>query len=451
MTGDPELSDLSPPEGVRAVLETLESAGYEAWAVGGALRDRIAGEVAPGLAVRRDWDVATDARPEDVMALFPRTVPLGIEHGTVGVLGADGAVYETTTFRLDVETDGRHATVEFADSVDDDLARRDFTINAMAWRWKTREFRDPFGGREDLEAGILRAVGVAEDRFAEDYLRVLRGLRFAGRFDLEIEPGTKQALIAAASELGTLSAERVREELMKVLGDARPSTALDLYTECGVLEPWFPELAAVAGDRARWRQHLGTLDFIGRHRPHVRLARLLFVVAEDSEKRATAAEALLERLRFSNADRRRVAHLVRHSFPFVSPVDSSARLRTWLSETGDAWRDLFRLHSGGVRDSGDARAAGALVASWRAVHAEVLDHPPLGIHDLAVSGSDILALGVAPGPVVGLLLEELLEQVLEDPERNDRRVLLAEAERLIDLGALAGPMDGSAERGEALE
>ena len=446
MTAGRDPSDLAPPAGVREVLETLETAGHEAWAVGGVLRDRIAGGSARD-GTRSDWDVATDARPEEVMALFRRTVPLGVEHGTVGILGDDNTVYETTTFRLDVETDGRHATVEFADSIDDDLARRDFTINAMAWRWKTGEFRDPLGGREDLEAGVLRAVGVPEERFAEDYLRVLRGLRFAGRYDLEIETRTKRALISATRELGTLSAERVREELMKILGDRCPSTALDLYAECGALQPWFPELADLARDLVRWRRHLATLDYIRPHRRHVRLARLLAGLDEDPEERARAADTLLERLKFSNTDRRRLVHLVRHCHPFVSPVDSSARLRTWLSEAGGAWRDVFRMHAGAARDSGDPRAAGALVASWRAVHGQALDHPPLELGDLAVDGSDILDLGLAPGPLVGLVLEELLAQVIEDPDHNERDVLLREARRLIELGGLAGP-DRAADGGE---
>jgi tRNA nucleotidyltransferase (CCA-adding enzyme) len=439
VSGAPDLSDLTPPDGVLVVLSTLESAGHEAWAVGGALRDRIAGTTFPHRVARSDWDVATDARPEEVISLFPRTVPLGVEHGTVGVLGDDNTVYETTTFRLDVETDGRHATVEFADNIDDDLARRDFTINAMAWRWKTGEFRDPFGGREDLDAGLLKAVGEPVERFAEDYLRVLRGLRFAGRFDLEIETETKDALVEAAAHLGTLSAERVREELVKILEDPCPSTALDLYAECGALEPWFPELSEMAGDRASWRRHLGTLDGIRPHRAPVRLGRLLVPLAEDADARASAADRLLERLKFSNADRRRVVHLVRSALPFVSPVDSSAHLRAWLSEVRGAWRDLFRLHAGAVRDAGDPRAIGALVAAWRSVHDEVLDHPPLQVGDLAISGTEVLALGVPPGPVVGLLLEELLAQVLEDPDRNDPRTLTDEARRLIDLGSLAGP------------
>ena len=479
-SGEPEV-----PRGFGRVLETLERAGFQAWAVGGAIRDWLAGDlVGPGFRPRSgeretvDWDVATDARPEEVIALFRRTVPLGVEHGTVGVL-EDGHVWEATTFRLDVETDGRHAAVEFASTIDEDLARRDFTINALAWRPATGEFRDPFGGRDDLENGVLRAVGEPGDRFAEDYLRVLRGLRFAGRFDLEIEPATREALIDAAAGLSRLSAERVREELMKVLSRGRgprsrprpaaaptsgpPSTALDLYAECGVLDHWFPELVPIATDRAAWREHLGTVDAVPEHRPLLRLARLLVPLGVREPTAAGVPEAtgvpgpragaedesvarLMERLRFSNAERRTVATLVGSYLPFPSPLDSAAQIRVWLSAVEDRWRDLFRLHIGGARMGGRDWQR-VVAASFRTVHAEVLARPPLAIGDLAIDGGDLLGLGLGAGPLVGLMLDELLEQVLEDPDRNERDALLAEAERLIELGALAGSPGGNARGG----
>ena len=154
--------ELHPPEGLVWVADRLESAGFEAWAVGGAIRDAWSGEE------RADWDIATSALPEQVLGLFPRTVSLGLEHGTVGVNAPDGTMYEVTTFRRDVETDGRHAVVEFADSIEEDLSRRDFTINALAWRPATGEFRDPHSGAVDLDRRVLRAVGDPVERFAED-------------------------------------------------------------------------------------------------------------------------------------------------------------------------------------------------------------------------------------------------------------------------------------------
>ena len=432
---------LRPPPGFLDIVRSLVDSGHEAWAVGGAIRDAceeslVGARPAAAGPPTVDWDVATDARPDQVQSLFRRTVPIGIDHGTVGVFGPDEILYEVTTFRRDIETDGRHARVTFADTIDEDLGRRDFTINALAWHPDTHELRDPFDGVGDLRNGVLRAVGDPTDRFEEDYLRVLRGLRFAGRLDLEIEPATRHALRGAVAGLPGLSAERVREELMKVLGDPTPSSALDLYRECGVLQYWYPELLEPAGSRTSWRVNLAAVDAVTRTRPLVRLARLLAPMADDRDERGELAERILSRLRFSNAERRRVVGLVAEYLPFVSPLDSTAQVRRWLSTVGHVWRDLFRLHTAAARASPEASAY--LCAAWRHVHDTVLTHPPLTMAALAVDGGDILDLGVPPGPLVGLVLEELLEQVLEDPDANERAGLLGEARRLVDLGALAG-------------
>lgn len=439
MSPRPDTSVLRPSAGFLRLADTLEDAGFEAWGVGGEIRNAYWAALT-GTACRRDedWDVATNARPEEVRSLFRRTVPVGIEHGTVGVLGRDGRLYEVTTFRRDVETYGRHARVTFADTIDEDLGRRDFTVNAMAWRPRTDEVRDPYAGYEDLEAGVLRAVGEPEARFGEDYLRVLRGLRFAGRYDLEIEDRTRVALEDAVGGLPRLSAERIREELLKVLGDPVPSTALDLYAGVGALEHWYPELAGPARtSRGAWRRNLDAVDRVPRHRARVRVARLLIPVAEEPEERREAADTLLERLRFSNADRQAVARLVFHYLPFVGPLDSAAQIRSWLAEVGDARRDLFRLHVAAARAGRTLEAGRYLVATWRKVHETALEHPPLELSDLRLRGDDILALGVPPGPLVGLVLDELLAQVLEDPEANERETLLAEARRLVEIGALS--------------
>lgn len=424
---------LDPPEGFRMICERLESAGFEAWGVGGAIRDAWLG------VDRADWDIATVARPEQVRSLFRRTVPLGIEHGTVGVIAPDGAMYEVTTFRRDVTTDGRHAEVEFADSVDEDLSRRDFTINAVAWRPATGEIRDPHGGRQDLDRRLLRAVGNPAERFAEDYLRVLRGLRFAGRYALDIEPTTRAELGEAVGGLERLSAERVREELLKSLAGPGAGNVLALYEETGALESWYPELAAVARDDPRWASTLAAIDAIPAHRSSLRLVRLLLSLPRDGDAEGSAATEILDRLKCSNAETRRAVHLWREYLPLVSPADSAARLREWLSEVGiEHARDLFRLHLASARASGASESQRALLHTWRRVHDELVGHAPIGLSDLAVDGNDLLALGLPSGPLVGLMLEELSAQVIEDPSRNDRDTLLAEARELIELGALDG-------------
>ena len=224
------MSALNPPAEVLEIAARLRRAGHEAWCVGGAVRDALLGHA------HLDWDLATSARPQEVQKVFKRTVPIGIEFGTVGVLDANNVMHEVTTFRKDVNTDGRHAVVEFGASLDDDLARRDFTINAMAYEPETGELRDPFDGRTDLKRGIVRAVGKAEARMREDRLRALRAIRFAARFHFHIEPATWSAIKASAPHLGRLSAERVKQELEKTMQQVEwPSVALEWWRECGAL------------------------------------------------------------------------------------------------------------------------------------------------------------------------------------------------------------------------
>ena len=232
---------LDPPQPVLDIAAKLERAGHETWCVGGAVRDALLGH--PHL----DWDLATAARPAEVQALFRRTVPVGIEFGTVGVLDKAGTLHEVTTFRRDVKTDGRHAVVEFGASLDDDLARRDFTINAIAWSPSRKELRDPFDGQADLAAGLLRAVGNPDARMDEDRLRALRAIRFASRFGFEIEPKTWRAIVASAPHLGRLSAERVKQEIDKTIEQVRkPSRAFALWRDSGAFATLIPALANVA-------------------------------------------------------------------------------------------------------------------------------------------------------------------------------------------------------------
>ena len=351
--------------------------------------------------------------------MFQRTVPLGMEHGTVGVIGDDGTMYEVTTFRLDVETDGRHAVVEFAADIEDDLARRDFTINAIAWRPATGDLRDPYHGIDDLRAGVLRAVESPDRRFAEDYLRVLRGFRFAGVYDLAIEPETLSAMRAAVPHLDRLSAERVREELLKVLSTEVPSRALRMYAEYGALEEWYPEIAAAASGPG-WEKVLGAVDALPVHRTFLRVVRFRSRCGWRRRGDAEAAGALLRRLKFSNSEIRRATHLVTHYMPLVHPADGSATIREWLHTVGpEHSRDLFRLHFAVARASGSDDGQRALRYTWSRVHGEIVDEAPVSVGQLAVNGNDLMAFGLPAGPLVGLMLEELLAQVIESPERTN--------------------------------
>ncbi len=394
--------ELSPPEGVRRIAERLEEAGFSTWAVGGAVRDSLMGHPAG------DWDLATAATPGEVMEVFRRTVPIGVDHGTVGVLDRD-TMYELTTFRRDIETFGRHAVVAFAETVEEDLSRRDFTINAVAWHPLRDEILDPFDGQGDMEAGRLRTVGDPAARFSEDYLRLLRALRFASRFDLEIEPATWRALTAAVDHLRELSAERVREELLKVLASRQASTGLELYRRSGALTVLYPELAGLVheppGDSpptetpvgaedppgadgrdtpasrpgALWHRTLAAVDAVAPHRTPIRLAALLHATGKPGARtrdlkggwRYTGhevlgtrkAEDVMRRLKTSNADRERVVRLVRHQADLFPPDAPDAGVRRWLRDLGpDLVRDLFRLRFAlwcGERTAKVARAGAA--------------------------------------------------------------------------------------------
>ncbi|MGM0668212.1 MAG: CCA tRNA nucleotidyltransferase [Gemmatimonadota bacterium] len=430
-----------PPGYVGWAARTLEAAGYETWAVGGAIRNTLLG-LPSG-----DWDLATRAPPRVVQRLFPRTVPVGIEHGTVGVLTRDGVLLEVTTFRKDVETFGRHAVVEFAETLQEDLSRRDFTVNAIAWHPMTGEFRDPFHGRRDLEDKLLRTVGDPRERFAEDYLRVLRALRFSGRFRFLIQSETWKAVREAGDHLGVLSPERVREELMKILTDApAPSRALSLYRLSGVLDALYPELAAVSGctrpdpPEDLWTHSLLLADMTRPDQPLLRLASLFqglgFPECQGTERGPASGQdrtnpgtrgrertaALMMRLRFSNAEIRQVSELMEVGLEPPVALEKRPELRRWLHSVGPGhlpalariWIAKARLDA--LRWARDSRAIVTLIHRLRR---EVRSGSPLDQADLALDGRRLIAMGMKPGPRFGTILDALMDQVLEDPSLND--------------------------------
>lgn len=404
---------LEVPEPVREIARRLEEAGYSTWTVGGAVRDALfLGHV------RSDWDLATAAHPDLVRRLFRPSYPVGLRFGTVGVRGSDGRVYEVTTFRKDIETDGRHAVVEYAERIDQDLARRDFTINAIAYHPLRDEFRDPFGGRSDLGARVLRCVGEAEVRFAEDYLRVLRGLRFAGRFQLKVEPATWDALTDAVSNVPRLSGERIREELLKVLAIEEASPALRLYRESGALAAILPELSGL--EEGRWEGMLRTVDEIGPSRFHLRLVVLLAPVGD-------RLEDVMTRLRFSNAELRQVQELVTGLEAELPAEGEVVAARRWLHRVGpDRARDVLRLHFAMARGSGAEPGQRSELARRALLILGVLRRgEPVALGDLAIDGNDLKALGFEPGPEFAEILDGCLEMVMEDPRRNRKDTLLA--------------------------
>jgi tRNA nucleotidyltransferase (CCA-adding enzyme) len=390
---------LEIPDEVLEIARTLEAAGHEAWCVGGALRDALLGHP------HTDYDFATSATPAQVTELFRRTVPVGEKYGTVGVLDRQRVVHEVTTFRRDVATDGRHAVVAYGVSLEDDLARRDFTVNAIAYHPLRHEWRDPFDGRGDLDRALLRAVGEPAERFREDYLRILRALRFAARFGFTIEPATWAAAVAAAPGLAQLSAERVRDEWFKGLRTARAVPELvTLWRDVRAAEHLMPELASVSADRLA---ATGTVRL--EDRDPVLLTVLLL----------SDASAALRRLRASNAEIERAVAIARS--PAAPAAGDPAAVRRWLAASGRAADDLLRLHA----------LLEGRPAPWVAEVERVRERgDALTRADLAITGSDLQALG-ASGPRIGQVLAALLDRVLDDPSLNRRDSLLAMARELM--------------------
>ena len=382
------------PEEVLNIARTLEEAGYETWCVGGAVRDNLLG------LENKDFDMATAARPEEMRRLFRRSIPIGIEHGTIAVLDRHKQPHEVTTFRQDVKTDGRHAVVEFGVSLDVDLSRRDFTINAIAYHPLKHEWRDPFDGQRDLDAGVIRAGGEPERRFQEDYLRILRALRFAARFRFVIDGATWQAAEANVAGLPHLSAERVRDEWLKGLdGAQQPSELVELWSAVGGLRAWLPEVVQRATGSVE------RLEVVDRFEP--RDAVLMTAYLSDDP------EATLRRLRCSNAEIERGWRVAEYRDAYPDP-EAPVQVRRWMSDAGPAVDDLVTIAQAEARGARLAQAVKAIRASGA----------PLSLGDLAVKGEDLMAAGVPEGPQMGETLRALLERVLQDPALNTKEGLL---------------------------
>jgi len=424
------------PDAVRRIVERLQHAGHEAWGVGGAIRDGLLGHD------DLDWDVATSATPAEVRKLFRRTVPVGIEFGTVGVLDDAGVMHEVTTFRRDVQTDGRHAVVEFGASLEDDLARRDFTINAIAFSPKTGELRDPFHGQRDLELRLVRAVGVPDERMREDRLRALRGIRFAARLGFTIEPETWAAIVRSAPYLGRLSRERVKQEIEKTMEQVEcPTRALDMWRSSGALAALVPVLAEQDDIAFAAADHVPMPGRTGRaERAEGRRARR--IVSMFLGLPPQRVRAALHDLRFSNTDVRSMTKLAEMWVLLFEPMsrvmsDTSpddATIRRWAAATGRTQlAELLRAASArwaALRAAGRAAPTAERVASVYRRAIVIAYRDPIELADLAIDGEDLLREGIARGPALGKILRALLEWVVEEPPRNRREELMQHARKL---------------------
>lgn len=452
----------------------FEEAGFEAYLVGGAVRDEIMGKGA------HDWDVATNARPEDVIKIFHRVIPTGIKHGTVTVHFMKKAI-EVTTFRTESDySDGRHPDkVEYAGHIEEDLSRRDFTMNAMAASLKDGHIVDPYGGADDIKARVIRAVGVPHERFMEDGLRPVRAVRFASQLGFRIEENTWAAILREdiLKKAAGISLERFRDEFCKILLSPVPSVGLKLLEESGLLKIFVPELlqgrACVQSDERGFHSFdvldhnfyacdgavlRGGASESSEQSPSdrlliLRLAALFHDVAKPSCKRVDGgkitfynheiagekmARGILVRLKFSNAQIDAVCHLIKeHMFNYESSW-SDAAVRRFVQRVGaqniDALFDLrladiygmkrveVRLH--------DTAVCGKLLELRSRVDAALSQKSAMGLKDLAVNGGDLIALGIPAGKKMGAILKELFEAVTDDPAMNSRDALLGLAKNL---------------------
>jgi tRNA nucleotidyltransferase/poly(A) polymerase len=466
----PDLDTAIPPS-VRGLLETLWRDGHAAYVVGGSVRDVLMGRPAT------DWDLATSALPDRTEALFERTLYEN-EFGTVAVATDDPAVgeVEITTFRSDHDyADFRRPhRVEFSDSIRLDLARRDVTVNAIAWGaepGRRPALVDPYGGQADIGARTLRTVGDPHARFEEDALRMLRVVRFAATLGFSVDPATLAGITARADHVRHLSGERIATEMGKLLAAERPSVGLRLMADTGLLGAISPELAAqrgvpqnkIAGEDL-WDHTLRAVDAAPLEPSYIRMAALLHDIA----KPATMADgrflghevvgermvhALLERLRWPRHERDRIALIVRHHMYGYTSSWSDAAVRRFIAKVGvDALDDLFLLREADNAGSGRERDGGGLMEIRRRVADQLAGGLVLDLHGLAVDGEVLMReLGLPPGPELGRVLDGLLDRVIADPATNQRATLLglartmlaesAEADDPADPAAADDPLD----------
>ena len=429
------------PEKVKVVIQTLEAAGYEAYAVGGCVRDSVLGRIPA------DWDITTSALPEQVKELFHRTIDTGIEHGTVTVM-MDKEGFEVTTYRIDGEyRDHRHPEqVNFTGELKEDLRRRDFTINAMAYNDRCGMV-DAFGGIEDLKHGVIRCVGVARERFEEDALRILRAVRFAAQLGFEIEKETADAARALAGNLKNISAERIQTELVKLLVSPHPEMLRTAY-ELGITRVVLPEFDVMMETPQHHPHHmysvgehtLKALEFTDPEKV-LRLSVLFHDFGKPQTRttvdgvdhfhghaNVSAQETvrIMRRLKFDNATMDQVKRIV--LYHDARPQPDERQIRRLLHRAGeDIFPGLFQVMGADILAQSEYRKIEKLVNLERVhqVYDEILKRKDcISLKNLQVTGKDLIAAGMKPGKKIGEILNQMLEDVLETPEHNEREYLL---------------------------
>ncbi|MBE5872680.1 MAG: CCA tRNA nucleotidyltransferase [Lachnospiraceae bacterium] len=434
------------PEQVKNIIETIEAAGFEAYAVGGCVRDSLLGRIP------NDWDITTSARPQEVKALFERTIDTGLIHGTVTVM-LDHVGYEVTTYRIDGEyEDCRHPKeVSFTSNLSEDLKRRDFTINAMAYNERSG-LVDIFEGMEDIRRKTIRAVGEPMERFSEDALRMMRAVRFAAQLDYQIDEETKQAILRLAPTLSKISAERIQTELVKLLTSPHPELFRILY-ETQITAVILPEFDAAMQTGQNNPHHcysvgehiLHSISGIGDKEEHLKVLRLTMLCHDlgkaqtkttDSDGvdhfhghaavSADMAENILKRLKFDNDTVNKVRKLVFYHDYRIEPCKKTVRRA--IHKIGEELFPLLLLveRADLLAQSEYQRAQKCeRLKMLQILYREILEEKQcLSLKDLAVKGVDLIGAGVMPGREIGAILERMLERVLDEPDKNEKDYLL---------------------------
>lgn len=436
------------PSTLKKMNSFFEQAGFEAYLVGGAVRDMLMNKPAS------DWDVATNATPQQVMSVFRKVIPTGIEHGTVTVI-FQGEHIEVTTFRTEADySDGRHPdSVEYAATIEEDLSRRDFTMNAIAVNLRDGSVVDPFGGKDDIKKKLIRCVGDPLERFSEDGLRPVRALRFAAQLGFQIEDKTLEAIPKRLDVTEKVAVERFHDELLKMLKSPMPSIGLHFMEETGVMKIFLPELLSCRGVEQKGFHNFDVLDHLyyscdgtDKDKPEVRLAALFHDIGKPSVRAlgkdgvytfyqheaasAKMAQKILDRLHFSRQTTTYVCHLIAQHMFFYEPNWTDAAVRRFLvrikySEYEHVLEDLFDLRRGDLFGMNRITApAEQLIAFQKRIEAVLEKDNALSLKDIAVNGKDLMAAGIPAGKELGIILNELFETVLDDPAMNTKEKLL---------------------------
>ena len=434
------------PRDLINIVKTIKKAGFQCYIVGGGIRDLML-HLKPKV-----WDLTTDASPQKISKLFKKVIPTGIKYGTVTVI-INKIPYEITTFRSDERyVDGRHPSkVMFSKDLKKDLSRRDFTINAIAYDPTTKELVDIFGGKKDLKAKLIRAVGNPVERFREDGLRPIRACRFAAKLNFKIEKKTLDAIPKCLSTAKKVSPERVHDELMRMLEADKPSIGIDLMRKSGLLSIYIPELLKGVGvkqpkpfhkDDVYWHD-LYACDAVSKDKPALRLAALFHDIAKPQckagytfynheTKGAEMAQAIMKQLKFSNAHIEYVANIIRHHMFNYEPKWSDAAVRRFIMRIGLNYADdIFDLRIADIKSMGRRVEPGHPRGLRNRIKKVIKEQNALHIRDLKVNGNDVMkTLHIKPGPEVGEVLNKLLEKVLDNPGLNTKLDLIGLIKKL---------------------